>query len=127
MPVQGALAVDDIKLNRNVRLSGEPTAPDPEKVDNVMLVRNRLSRILYQRHFFDYPVSLNLKTFNNLGLWRIINIALSFTKASIFPVRPEKSLEDFFINRFGRELYLTFFKDYTEKVWGASCSEIKPD
>ncbi|MHC4738667.1 MAG: NAD(P)/FAD-dependent oxidoreductase [Planctomycetota bacterium] len=127
MPVQGALAVDDIKLNRNVRLSGEPTAPNPEKVDNVMLVRNRLSRILYQRRFFDYPVSLNLKTFSNLGLWRVIKIALSFTKVSIFPVRPEKSLEDFFINRFGRELYLTFFKDYTEKVWGTSCREIKPD
>jgi len=127
MPVQGAPAVDDIKLNRNVRLSGEPEAPDPEKVDNVMLARNRLSRILYQRRFYDYPVSLNFKTFSNLGLWRIIKIALSFTKVSFFPVRPEKTLEDFFINRFGRELYLTFFKDYTEKVWGTSCSEIKPD
>jgi protoporphyrinogen oxidase len=101
--------------------------PDPEKTDLVMLVRRRLSRILYRRKFFDYPVSLNLNTITNLGLLSIIKIGLSYVAARLFPIKPEKSLEDFFTNRFGRELYLTFFKDYTEKVWGVPCSAIKPE
>ena len=45
----------------------------------------------------------------------------SYVWSMLFPVRPETSLEDFFINRFGRELYRTFFKSYTEKVWGVPC------
>ena len=43
------------------------------------------------------------------------------------PIKPEKSLEDFLINRFGRELYLTFFKSYTEKVWGTPCDQISAE
>src|SRR5690606_34442980 len=82
---------------------------------------------LFMRKFFDYPVSLNLKTLSNLGIERTIKIGLSYINASLNPIKDEKSLEDFFINRFGRELYLTFFKDYTEKVWGVPCSEIKSD
>ncbi|MDD3435810.1 MAG: NAD(P)/FAD-dependent oxidoreductase [Candidatus Gastranaerophilales bacterium] len=99
---------------------------DPEKTDKVMLVRSRLSRIFFLRKFFDYPISLSTATFKNLGLIRVIKIGLSYIKSSIFS-KKEKSLEDFFINRFGKELYLTFFKDYTEKVWGVPCSEIKPE
>ncbi len=127
LPLQGAPAKDDIELSRQIPLSHQKNAPDPEKTDVVMLVRSRLSRILHRRRFFDYPLSLNFKTFKNLGFFRVVKIGLSYIKASIFPIRPEKSLEDFFINRFGRELYLTFFKDYTEKVWGKPCDQIKPD
>lgn len=100
--------------------------PNPENTDKVMLIRSRLSRILFLRKFFDYPISLSLNTILNLGFWRMVKIGLSYIKAYIFP-RKENSLEDFFINRFGEELYLTFFKDYTQKVWGVSCSEIKPE
>ena len=92
-----------------------------------MMTRTRLSRIFFLRKFFDYPVSLNLKTIKNLGLIRITKIGFSYLKAAIFPIKNEKNLEEFFINRFGRELYNTFFKDYTEKVWGVPCTEIKPD
>jgi len=127
LPLQSAPARDDILLQRNVPLSSDTETADPEKTDNVMLVRNRLSRIFFQRHFFDYPIALNLNTFANLGLKRIIKIALSYGWIRLAPIRDEKSLEDFFINRFGKELYLTFFKDYTEKVWGIPCSQIKPD
>jgi len=95
--------------------------------DRVMLVRNRLSRIFYRRKFYDYPVRLNSNTVRNLGLARIIRIGVSYMKARLKRIRPESSLEDFFINRFGRELYLTFFKDYTEKVWGVPCNRIKPE
>jgi protoporphyrinogen oxidase len=100
---------------------------DPEEVDRVMLVRNRLSRILYGGKLFDYPVSLNATTFKNLGPSRVSRIALSYLRARLLPIRHERNLEDFFINRFGKELYCTFFKDYTEKVWGVSCKQIAPE
>ncbi|MBN2383208.1 NAD(P)/FAD-dependent oxidoreductase [bacterium] len=127
LPLQGQPARDDRLLGRSLPLSTETDAPDPEREDRVMLIRQRLSRIFYLRRFFDYPISLSLKTLRNLGLLRIIKIGFSYTLARLFPIKSEKSLEDFFINRFGRELYLTFFKDYTEKVWGLPCNEIAPE
>lgn len=126
-PLQGKPSKDDIKLNRKIMVSKKPGAPDPENVDKVMLARSRLSRIYFLRKFFNYPISLNLNSFSNLGLVRVIKTGASYLKIRLFPIKNEKSLEDFFINRFGRELYLTFFKDYTEKVWGIPCSQIKPE
>jgi len=104
-----------------------PLEEEGAQGDRVMLTRNRLSRIFYLRKFFDYPVTLSFKTLANLGLWRSLKIGLSYAKIRLFPIKQEKSLEDFFINRFGRELYLTFFKDYTEKVWGIPCDELSAD
>ncbi|MCL6473009.1 MAG: NAD(P)/FAD-dependent oxidoreductase [Firmicutes bacterium] len=127
LPLQGKPSRDDILLERAVPLSKDADAPDPEKTDKVMLIRSRLSRIFFLRKFFDYPVTLNLNTFANLGLVRVARIGLSYIKVRLMPIREERSLEDFFINRFGKELYLTFFKDYTEKVWGIPCSEINPE
>ena len=92
-----------------------------------MLVRSRLSRIYFLGKFFDYPISLSINTITNLGLVRMGKIGFSYIKCRLFPIRKEKSLEDFFINRFGTELYRTFFKDYTEKVWGVACQEISPE
>ena len=100
---------------------------DPEADDRVMLVRERVSRIFFNRRFFDYPVSLSPNTLKNLGLVETIRIGLSYLKVKLGPAREERSLEDFFINRFGDRLYRTFFKDYTEKVWGVPCSEIGPE
>lgn len=127
LPLQGAPAKDDILLQRNLPFSEKPKAPDPEKVDQVMLRRNRFSRIFFLRKFFDYPVSFSWNTFFNLGLMRIFKIFWDYLKIRLWSIKKEKSLEDFFINRFGRELYLTFFKDYTEKVWGVACRQIKPE
>lgn len=140
LSLQGAPARDDIMLGRELPLAleacqrrpGAPVAarvaaPDPEKTDRVMLIRQRLSRIFFLRKFFDYPITLNMNTLRNLGLVRIIRIAAGYLRVVCVPIRKERSLEDFFINRFGRELYLTFFKDYTEKVWGVSCRIIKPE
>lgn len=98
--------------------------PDPQQVDRVMLVRSRKSRIYYRRRFFDYPLAMNLRTLRNMGLLRSFWIGLSYLWASAFPIKPEQTLEQFLINRFGRELYLTFFKSYTEKVWGVPCDQI---
>ena len=92
--------------------------------DNIMLVRERLSRIYFLDKFFDYPVSVNRNTILNLGFWRVIKIGFSYLSAKIFFRRRIDTLEQFFISRFGKELYKTFFKDYTEKVWGIPCSEI---
>ena len=100
--------------------------PDPDQTDEVMLVRSRKSRIYYLRRFFDYPISLTLGTLRNLGAFRVMRLGLSYLRARVAPIRPEKSLEDFLINRFGRELYATFFRDYTEKVWGVPCNRIDP-
>jgi len=129
LPLEGAdsrdLVESEIKYhNKNSAIQQYPDGPSPEKTDRVMLLRQRLSRIFFLRKFFSYPVSLSFKTIQNLGLIRIIKIGTSYVWARLFPVRKEKSLEDFFINRFGRQLYFTFFKDYTEKVWGTSCRNI---
>ncbi len=95
--------------------------------DDVFLQRDRLSRIYYLRKFFDYPVALNANTIRNLGFFRIIRIGISYVWYKLFPIRNEKTLEDFFINRFGKVLYKTFFKDYTEKVWGKPCTELSAE
>lgn len=94
---------------------------DPEKV---MLVRKRVSRIYYLKKFFSYPVTLSWDTINKLGFAKIFRIFISYTRTKIFPRREERTLEDFLVNRFGKNLYLTFFKDYTEKVWGVPCNKI---
>ena len=100
---------------------------DPEKEDKLMLERPRVSHMLFLGKFFSYPVSLSKETLLNLGPVRVIRISITYVWARIFPVRKEKSLEDFFVNRFGRELYNTFFKNYTEKLWGIPASKISPD
>lgn len=89
------------------------------------LTRDRKSRIFYERKFYDYPISLNANTLKNLGLARILKIGFTYLWSVVFK-KEEKSLEDFFINRFGTELYQTFFKDYTHKVWGVPCDKIDP-
>lgn len=94
---------------------------DPDKV---MLVRKRVSRIYYLKKFFTYPVTLSWDTINKLGFAKIFRIFYSYVRTKLLPRRKEKTLEDFLINRFGKNLYLTFFKDYTEKVWGVPCNQI---
>ncbi|HEX8010448.1 MAG TPA: NAD(P)/FAD-dependent oxidoreductase [Casimicrobiaceae bacterium] len=114
---------------RNQRRTLDPR-PAPEALgdaDKVMLLRRRLSRIYFLRKFFDYPLKLNVATVANLGVLRFARVCLSYAWASAFPRRPEKSLEDFLVNRFGAELYRTFFKSYTEKVWGVPCAQISPE
>lgn len=111
------------------RRSIETDVPNLKCKNNeaVMLIRNRLSRIYFLRKYFDYPIKLNARTMANLGALRLLRIGSSYCWAMLFPRRSEKSLEDFLVNRFGGELYRTFFKDYTEKVWGVSCDQISAE
>ncbi|MBI4022095.1 MAG: FAD-dependent oxidoreductase [Candidatus Andersenbacteria bacterium] len=101
--------------------------PDPQTTDKVMLLRQRKSRIYYLRQFFDYPIRLSVETLWKLGLPRTVRIGLSYIKSTLFPLKPESNLEAFFINRFGRELYRTFFESYTQKVWGLHPSGISAE
>lgn len=124
MPIQGKPSFDDKLLGREKNLA--EGGPDPEETDRVMLKRNRCSRIYYRKKFFDYPISLKFQTFKNMGLWCTIKAGFSYLKACIVKL-PEDSLENFYINRFGRVLYSMFFEGYTEKVWGRPPKEISAD
>src|SRR5882724_1054219 len=97
-----------------------------EILPNDMLQRPRSSRIFYGGKFFAYP----LKPFEalvKLGIFRSILCVLSWLKARFFPVRNPRNFEEWVSNQFGRRLFNTFFKSYTEKVWGMSCKEISAD
>ncbi|KRG86338.1 NAD(P)/FAD-dependent oxidoreductase [Stenotrophomonas sp. CW117] len=113
---------------RELRYQGSsatiPVATASEADDEVLLLRTRLSRIYFNKQFFDYPLKLNLETLLKLGPWKTFTFGMSYVWARVNPRRPEASLEDFLVNRFGRMLYRQFFKEYTEKVWGVPCGEI---
>jgi protoporphyrinogen oxidase len=102
-------------------------APNPATEDRVMLIRNRKSRIYFLRRFFDYPITLSADTLRKLGATRTVKIGASYMASAVKQIKPETTLEQFLINRFGKQLYLTFFKSYTEKVWGESCSKISAE
>ena len=124
MPIQGSPSLDDILLERDKELV--QGGPDPEKEDRVMLLRDRVSRIFFLRHFFDYPISIKWSTFAGMGLWNTIRVGWGYLVSTLHKL-PETSLENFYVNRFGRPLYEMFFEDYTEKVWGVHPSKIGAD
>ncbi len=121
LPMQGKPAWDDILLGRRVPLTSG--GPDPEKKERVMLTRHRVSRILFDSKFYDYPISLKVETFKNMGLLNTIKVGFSYL-ASLIHKLPEDNLENFYINRFGRKLYSMFFEYYTENLWGRHPREI---
>ncbi|HZM00520.1 MAG TPA: NAD(P)/FAD-dependent oxidoreductase [Planctomycetota bacterium] len=129
LPLQ-ALRSDAERISyqgRSRTVAARGPAPDPEREERVMLVRDRKSRIYFLRKLFAYPIRPDLPTLAGLGPLRTLRIGLSYLRSALFPIRDERNLEQFFINRFGRELYHTFFKSYTEKVWGVACREISAE
>jgi protoporphyrinogen oxidase len=127
LPVQGKPSIDDILLKRDRSHLFDPKGNDPELIDQVMLVRPRLSRIFFHDNLFDYPLKPSFATFSKLGIGLTSQIGFDYLVNRLHPINPEKNLEDFFINRFGNKLYETFFKYYTEKVWGIPCKEISKE
>lgn len=121
LPLQGSLSKDDKILKRKIELN--TNGPDPEKTDKVFLKRQRVSRILFEKKFYDYPISLKFSTLKNIGFIRTICVGFSYIKSSLLKKR-EDNLENFYINRFGKKLYSMFFRDYTTKVWGRTPKEI---
>ena len=124
MPMQGEPSFDDKKLHRETHL--KQGGPDPEMEDRVMLKRNRVSRIYYKRKFFDYPVKMNHNTIHNMGFATTLEAGFSYLKSTVCK-KEEDSLENFYINRFGKKLYSMFFEGYTEKLWGRHPREISAD
>ena len=121
LPMQGKPALDDILLNREAAVVKGGT--DPEKENRVMLIRHRVSRILFDTKFYDYPISLKWETFKNMGFLNTMKVGFSYL-AALFHKLPEDNLENFYINRFGRKLYSMFFEYYTENLWGRHPREI---
>ena len=124
MPLQGAPSFDDAELGREKPLAAD--GPNPETEDRVMLVRERVSRIYYNKHFFDYPISMKPETIKNMGFLTTMRAGFSYLKAAVIK-KPETNLENFYINRFGKVLYSMFFEGYTEKLWGRHPREISAD
>jgi protoporphyrinogen oxidase len=91
-----------------------------------LLTRPRLSRIYYKGRFYNYPLR-PLNVLKNLGITEALHIGASYMRWQLRPHRQEDTFEQWVTNRFGRRLFLTFFKTYTEKVWGISCSELKAE
>src|SRR5689334_7827650 len=91
-----------------------------------MLVRPRSSRIFYDGKFFSYPLK-PIEALLKLGIFRSALCVLSWIKARLFPMRNPRNFEEWVSNQFGKRLFKTFFKSYTEKVWGMSCKEISAD
>ena len=128
MPMQSTGGADTkITYQRQTTTVPAQARPAAASDDRVMLVRHRKSRIYFMRRFFEYPITLSVDTIRKLGLFKTFKIGLSYLRSVLFPIRNEQNLEQFFINRFGRELYLTFFKSYTEKVWGIACNSISAE
>lgn len=97
-----------------------------EVLGNEFLRRPRTSRIYYKQKFFDYPLK-PFGAFFGLGLLQSILIVVSYIRWQLFPYKQEETYEQWVTNRFGKRLFLTFFKTYTEKVWGIPCSELKAE
>ena len=129
MPVDAAAdASVDITYQRSSRALTKGLARTTgNEGDAAMHVRPRKTRIIHGNRFFAYPVELSLDTLVKLGPIKILRVGFTYVWATLFPRRPETTLEDFFINRFGTELYETFFKSYTEKVWGVPCTSLSAE
>lgn len=97
LPMQGAPTYDDIVLKREMPV--HKGGPDPEKEDRVMLTRHRVSRILFDTKFYDYPISLKPETFKNFGVLTTLRVGFSYL-GSMFHKLPEDNLENFYINSF---------------------------
>jgi protoporphyrinogen oxidase len=97
-----------------------------QRLPSDFLSVKRKSRILYGQKFYDYPLR-PVNALKNLGVVTSVACVASYVGSRLFPIRPEKSFEDWISNRFGRKLFGLFFKTYTEKVWGMACSQISAD
>jgi len=127
MPLEDGIAANTSISYQNKSRTIENREESPKDSDKRMLVIKRLTRIYFLRKFFAYPIQLTLDTLKTLGIIRTIKILISFLWIKLYPRTPETSLEDFIINKFGKQLYLLFFKDYTEKVWGIEPSQISAE
>ncbi len=125
LPLDPANAVKDLHIRyRGNNASFHHTGAAITDEQQVMMLRPRKSRIYFKGQFFNYPIRLNGNTLLKLGLTKTVRIAFTYVQAKLFPQKPERNLADFYRNRFGNELYHTFFEAYTRKVWGVPCEKL---
>jgi protoporphyrinogen oxidase len=97
-----------------------------ELLGDQMIDVPRLSRIRYDGKYFQYPLQVS-DALRGLGATESALILLSYLGAQLWPAPVEENFEQWVSNRFGPRLYRTFFKTYTEKVWGIPCTEIRAE
>lgn len=124
LKIQSSPALDDKILDRKKDLPSG--GADPTIEDDVFLIRDRISRIYYKNSFLNYPISLNLKLITSIGIMQTIKAGFSYIWSLIRKL-PEISLENFYINRFGRVIYSLFFEKYTLKLWGIHPKDLSAD
>jgi len=90
------------------------------------LRRPRMSRLIYNGKFFDYPL-VPMKALRTLGFVEAFRCGLSYLWVRVKPPKDRTTFEGFTASRFGWRLYRMFFKTYTEKVWGVPATEIQAD
>jgi hypothetical protein len=126
LPIAADAATVEIAYHGQRREIGADGTTAARRTAESMLVRRRLSRIYFLRKYFDYPIKLNATTL------RISVPCAAPDRPQLFSgnavsAPPRAFAGGFPVNRFGGELYRTFFKDYTEKVWGVPCDQISAE
>ncbi len=130
----GGIARTEVRGGYRIDVGGHRFYTKVEEVDRLwrqimgadFLEVDRMSRILFNGSFFRYPLSLP-NVLDQLGVVESLRVLASFLKARVVPHRTEENLEQWVVNRFGDRLYRTFFKTYTEKVWGVPCTAIRAE
>jgi protoporphyrinogen oxidase len=97
-----------------------------EVVGNDYEMVNRLTRIYYNKKFFNYPIKA-VNALTNMGLLRAASCMFYYGLEKISPTKDTSTFEGWVTNRFGRKLYEVFFKTYTEKLWGIPCNILDAD
>jgi protoporphyrinogen oxidase len=116
----------DIGGHRFYSKSSEVTDFWEDILGDELLTRRRLSRIYFNGKFFLYPLRA-WDALAKLGPFFAAQCMCSYALARLHPRQPVRSFEDWVVNSFGEKLYRTFFKSYTEKVWGIPCTELSAD
>lgn len=121
LPAQGVASFDDIKLDRYCKINNG--GPNPAETDNVMLSREKVHRVLDDNRLLESPVRLNRGTIKTFGFGTSVKSGFSQIGNTVFKHK-ETSLENYYLNRYGKQLYSMFLENYTEKVWGRHPSKI---
>ncbi|SDJ54703.1 Protoporphyrinogen oxidase [Lachnospiraceae bacterium G41] len=124
LPAQGVPSKDDKLIDRYCKIHNG--GPDPDVEEDVILSREKLTRIYKDNKFYESPIKFNKDAVKNFGIATSIKSGFSQIGGNVFKHK-ETSLEDYYINRFGKQLYQMFIEEYIEKIWGREPSRIHSD
>ena len=124
LPAQGVPSKDDKLIDRYCKIHNG--GPDPDVEEDVILSREKLTRIYKDNKFYESPIKFNKDAVKNFGIATSIKSGFSQIGGNVFKHK-ETSLEDYYMNRFGKQLYQMFIEEYIEKIWGREASRIHAD